>query len=65
MIVFLGDQVYADETTDEMQEFIASRRDINEPPGKQLNDYEEYAHLYSSPGATLPTGGCSRHSPAR
>ena len=47
MIVFLGDQVYADETTAEMQEFISSRRDIDEPPGKELKDFEEYAHLYS------------------
>jgi PhoD-like phosphatase len=46
LVVFLGDQVYADETTDAMQEFIASRRDISEPPGKELKDYEEYAHLY-------------------
>ena len=47
MIVFLGDQVYADETTEEMQEFISSRRDIDEPPGKELKDFEEYSHLYS------------------
>jgi hypothetical protein len=46
MIVFLGDQVYADETTEEMREFIAARRDIDEPPGTELKDYEEYAHLY-------------------
>ncbi len=46
MVVFLGDQVYADETSDQMQEFIASRRDIDEPPGEELKDYEEYAHLY-------------------
>ena len=26
--------------------FIASRRDIEQPPGKELKDYEEYAHLY-------------------
>jgi hypothetical protein len=47
LVLFLGDQVYADETTEEMQEFIESRRDIEEPPGKELADYEEYAHLYS------------------
>ena len=47
LVVFLGDQVYADETTEEMQEFISSRRDIEEPPGQELKDYEEYAHLYS------------------
>ena len=47
LVVFLGDQVYADETTAEMQEFISSRRDIEEPPGKELKDFEEYAHLYA------------------
>jgi phosphodiesterase/alkaline phosphatase D-like protein len=46
LVLFLGDQVYADETTDEMREFIEARRDIDEPPGKELKDYEEYAHLY-------------------
>ncbi len=47
LVVFLGDQVYADETTRAMQEFISSRRDIDQPPGKELKDFEEYAHLYS------------------
>jgi hypothetical protein len=47
LIVFLGDQVYADETSEEMQDFIAARRDLDEPPGKELKDFEEYAHLYS------------------
>jgi hypothetical protein len=46
LVLFLGDQVYADETTEEMQEFIRSRRDVDEPPGKELKDYEEYCHLY-------------------
>ena len=64
LVLFLGDQVYADETTDEMQEFIAARRDIEEPPGTELKDFEEYAHLYrlawSDPAnrwllATLPS----------
>ena len=46
LLLFLGDQVYADETTQEMQEFIESRRSVDEEPGKELKDYEEYAHLY-------------------
>ena len=46
LVVFLGDQVYADETTDAMREFISARRDIDEPPGAELQDFEEYAHLY-------------------
>lgn len=46
LIAFLGDQVYADSTSREMQEFITARRSLHEPPGAELKDYEEYAHLY-------------------
>jgi PhoD-like phosphatase len=46
LALFLGDQVYADETSRSMQEFIAARRDIARPPYGELLDYEEYAHLY-------------------
>ncbi|WP_205629065.1 alkaline phosphatase D family protein [Jiangella muralis] len=45
-LVLLGDQVYADETSDAMREFIAGRRDVAEPPGAEVADFEEYAHLY-------------------
>ncbi|WP_270886772.1 alkaline phosphatase D family protein [Pedococcus sp. 5OH_020] len=46
LIAFIGDQVYADETSQEMRDFIAGRRSLDEPPGEELKDYEEYAHLY-------------------
>ncbi|MDQ4085173.1 MAG: alkaline phosphatase family protein [Actinomycetota bacterium] len=46
LVMFLGDQVYADETSQQMREFIAARRDIARPPYEELRDYEEYAHLY-------------------
>jgi hypothetical protein len=46
LLLFLGDQVYADSTSKEMQDFIRGRRDIHEEPGTELKDYEEYAHLY-------------------
>ncbi|HEX6248880.1 MAG TPA: alkaline phosphatase D family protein [Nocardioidaceae bacterium] len=46
LVLFLGDQVYADETSKEMEEFIAARRDIEEPPWDELKDFEEYAYLY-------------------
>jgi PhoD-like phosphatase len=46
LVLLLGDQVYAAETSEDMQEFIAGRRDIEEPPGEELLDYAEYAHLY-------------------
>ncbi|GER22760.1 metallophosphatase [Zafaria cholistanensis] len=64
LALFLGDQVYADSTSSQMRDFIASRRSLREPPGKELKDYEEYAHLYrlawSDPAnrwllSTLPT----------
>ncbi|MEV8083186.1 alkaline phosphatase D family protein [Pseudarthrobacter oxydans] len=47
LVAFLGDQVYADSTSGQMQEFIKARRDITEPPGEELKDFEEYAHLYN------------------
>ncbi len=47
LLLFIGDQVYADETSGAIREFIASRRDIDEPPGPELADYQEYAHLYA------------------
>ncbi|AXJ11233.1 alkaline phosphatase D family protein [Arthrobacter sp. PM3] len=46
LVAFIGDQVYADMTSEQMQEFIRARRDPAEPPGEELKDYEEYAHLY-------------------
>jgi hypothetical protein len=47
LMLFLGDQVYADETSEQMREFIATRRSLEEPPGPELKDFEEYAHLYA------------------
>ncbi|MFC3448743.1 alkaline phosphatase D family protein [Amycolatopsis speibonae] len=45
-LLMLGDQVYADETTDETQEWLSRRRDTAEPPGTEVADFEEYTHLY-------------------
>ncbi|WP_395692054.1 alkaline phosphatase D family protein [Nocardioides sp.] len=47
LVLFLGDQVYADETSDEMRAFIEQRRDPEQAPWYELKDFEEYAHLYS------------------
>ena len=47
LVLFLGDQVYADETSPEMREFIENRRDPEQAPWWELKDFEEYAHLYS------------------
>src|SRR5690606_36526595 len=46
LLLLLGDQVYADSTSAAMRDFIASRRSLDEEPGAELADFEEYAHLY-------------------
>ena len=47
LLLFLGDQVYADVTSEAMKVFIRGRREISEPPGEELADFHEYAHLYA------------------
>ena len=45
-LLLLGDQVYADEVSPETLAFIRDRRDVEQPPGPQVADFEEYARLY-------------------
>ena len=44
--LLLGDQIYADDTSEEVQAFIRSRRDVKQPPGLEVADFEEYTRLY-------------------
>lgn len=46
VLLLLGDQVYADETSKATRRWLATRRDLDEEPGAQVADYEEYTHLY-------------------
>ncbi len=46
LLLMLGDQVYADEGAPKTREFIRSRRDVSEPPGLEVADFEEYTRLY-------------------
>ncbi|MFD5100165.1 alkaline phosphatase D family protein [Streptomyces albidochromogenes] len=46
VLLLLGDQVYADETSQATREWLAARRDLREPPGAEVADYEEYTRLY-------------------
>ena len=46
-LVMLGDQVYADETSEATRDRIRARRDISAGPGDQVADFEEYTWLYS------------------
>jgi len=63
-LLLLGDQVYADEVSPGTAGFIRARRDVSEPPGEEIADFEEYTQLYreswSDPDirwllATVPT----------
>src|SRR4051794_41524 len=45
-LFLVGDQVYADETTKPTREWLAKRRDLDEPPGVEVADFEEYTRLY-------------------
>ncbi len=46
LLLMLGDQVYADETTTGTQARIMQRRILAEPPGTEVADFEEYTWLY-------------------
>jgi hypothetical protein len=45
--LMLGDQVYADETSDATKARIRERRDITKGAGDQVADFEEYTWLYA------------------
>ncbi|MFI1936482.1 alkaline phosphatase D family protein [Streptomyces purpureus] len=46
VLLLLGDQVYADKTSKATRRWLAARRDLREPPGPDVADYEEYTRLY-------------------
>ncbi|MEO6501609.1 MAG: alkaline phosphatase D family protein [Jatrophihabitantaceae bacterium] len=46
-VLMLGDQVYADETSEATQQRIRQRRDITTGSREQVADYEEYTWLYA------------------
>ena len=46
VLLMLGDQVYADEVSPATRAFIDTKRDVSEPPGERVLDFDEYAQLY-------------------
>jgi hypothetical protein len=46
ILLMVGDQVYADELSDAMREFIRARRAPGAPPDDEAADFEDYTHLY-------------------
>ncbi|HEY5629444.1 MAG TPA: alkaline phosphatase D family protein [Candidatus Limnocylindrales bacterium] len=47
VLFMLGDQVYADETSEPTRDYLRARRDTTRAPFTQVADFEEYAHLYA------------------
>ncbi|SHG80272.1 PhoD-like phosphatase [Jatrophihabitans endophyticus] len=45
-MLMLGDQVYADETSEATQRRIRARRDVSQGAGLELADFEEYTWIY-------------------
>jgi hypothetical protein len=45
-LLMLGDQVYVDEGALPVRDRIAQRRDTDQPPGREVADFEEYTWLY-------------------
>jgi hypothetical protein len=46
LMLLLGDQVYVDEGSPQVREWIRSRRDVSKPPGEEVANFEEYTRLY-------------------
>jgi len=46
LLFLLGDQIYVDEGSPRTRERIRAHRDVNEPPGEEVVDFEEYSWLY-------------------
>jgi hypothetical protein len=46
VLLMLGDQVYADEVSPATRAFIETRRDLSQPPGDVVLDFDEYTRLY-------------------
>jgi phosphodiesterase/alkaline phosphatase D-like protein len=46
ILLLVGDQVYADDTSPKIREYIKAHRDIDKPPKAEVANFEEYTRLY-------------------
>ena len=46
LLLLVGDQMYADETSPAIQDYIRTRRDIRRAPKTEVANFEEYTRLY-------------------
>ncbi|MER7764258.1 alkaline phosphatase D family protein [Streptomyces sp. NPDC097619] len=47
VLLLLGDQVYADHLSANTRRLIEARRDLREPPGAEVADFEEFTWIYA------------------
>jgi PhoD-like phosphatase len=47
LMLLIGDQIYADNPGPATRKLIEQRRDLSEPPGYQVADFDEYCFLYT------------------
>jgi len=46
VLLLVGDQIYADDTSPAMRAFIRTRRNVRRPPKAEVANFEEYTRLY-------------------
>jgi PhoD-like phosphatase len=46
LLFLLGDQIYVDEGSPQTRQRIRAKRDVSQPPGEDVLDFEEYTWLY-------------------
>jgi hypothetical protein len=47
LMLLIGDQIYADNPGPATRKLIEQRRDLSEPPGYEVADFDEYGFLYT------------------
>jgi PhoD-like phosphatase len=46
LLLMVGDQVYVDEGSPEVRKYIRETRGVDDPPGEEVANFEEYTRLY-------------------
>ena len=57
-LLMLGDQVYADDLSQQTRRRVAAKHDVAAPPGAEVRNYEEYTWLYAESWMNPRCAGC-------
>lgn len=64
VLLLLGDQVYADETSKATQRWLAARRNLEDPRATRSRTTRSTPASTTNPGSTRKSAGCCRRCPA-